>query len=402
MPNISPMSASLLPVTEDERYAQIDILRGGALLGVLLVNLLISFRVSLLHHLVDFHTHPGRANQAVDLLLGILVEEKAITLFSFLFGVSMAIHVERSRTRGERYLPVALRRLLGLLAIGAFHLVFIWNGDILMEYALAGCVTLPALWLPRRWGLGTALALLILTTLPVPLPLPHVDWVALRGHVEAATRVYASGGYREIFLFRQHETAVLFFPLLCGILPRTVGVMLLGQYVWRCGLLRSPQTHRALLRWVAGLGIPLGILVNISMAAMAYSHRSLGAFEEVVHLLSILPMSAGYVALLLLLLLRPPVRQALSGAGAVGRMALSCYLTQSVVLGFLFYGYGLGLFGRLGAAVTAPLGFALFGLQMAGSLRWLGRYQFGPVEWLWRSMTYRRLQPLRRPVEKTR
>ena len=245
------MRQSLTPEAAEARHVEVDTLRGAALCGVLLVNLLVAFRVSLLQHILEFHTHPGRLNQAVDLLLGVFVETKAVAIFSLLFGVSTAIHAERIGKRGQSYAKLAVRRLLVLLGIGAVHMVFIWNGDILVEYALAGLMVLPALWLPRQLGLGAALFLLFLPTLPLRLPLPAVDWSAVGEHVAVATRVYSRGGYLEIFSFRQLETWRFIGPLLCGILLRTMGLMLLGQFVWRRGILRAPQAHRRLLGWVA-------------------------------------------------------------------------------------------------------------------------------------------------------
>lgn len=382
--------------TPDDRYPAIDILRGAALFGVLLVNLLTAFRVPLLQHLADFHTHPGRANQIVDLACGVFLEEKAITIFSTLFGVGMAIQCERSRERGAGYAWLGLRRLLTLAVLGLLHSIFIWNGDILTLYALAGLLVLPALFLPERAGLAVAAVLLLLRALPLHLPLPQLPWEALRGHSAQATRIYAHGSYREILPFRLHETAVVFIPLLGQILPRTMGLMLLGQSLWRRGILREPERHRTLLRGVAGLGIPLGVLVNCGQAAAAYAEQSLAPWTGLLDALSTTPLALGYAAALLLLLQRPAVRRTLNAAESVGRMALSCYLSQSVILGLVFYGYGLGLFGRLGSAAAAPLGFLIYGLQMIGSRLWLRRYRFGPVEWLWRAATYGRLPPLRR------
>lgn len=382
----------------DDRHAEVDVLRGAALFGVLMVNLLTLFRVPLLQHLEEFHTHPGRLNRTVDLLVGLLLETKAIAIFSLLFGASMAIQAERVRRRGKSYLALALRRLAVLVCIGLCHLVFIWNGDILSEYAVAGLLTLPALYLPRRFALVAAAVFLVVSALPLPLPQP--DWPALRGHSEAAIRVYSTGSYAAIFRFRQLETARLIAPLLLLILPRTVGLMLLGQYAFRSGILRAPGAHHVLLRRVA-LVIPLALLLSLGEAAAAYAHLDLGRAAAPVALLTSVPLALGYAAALLLLLQRAPVRRALSGVAALGRLALSNYLTQSVVLGFVFYGYGgygLGLMGRLGAAAAAPLGLALYGLQVAASARWLRRYRLGPVEWLWRSLTYGRPQPLRRTV----
>src|SRR3954452_12327985 len=149
--NPTPVAvAQLQPVAPEERYRYLDVLRGAALFGVLLVNLVMAFRVSLFQHLVEFHSHPGRLNYLVDSFISAFVEFKALTVFSFLFGAGAAIQAERCAARGILEKDFLVRRYLLLLAIGAFHMFFIWNGDILVLYAICGLLLLGTLRLRAR------------------------------------------------------------------------------------------------------------------------------------------------------------------------------------------------------------------------------------------------------------
>jgi uncharacterized protein len=120
----------------------------------------------------------------------------------------------------------------------------------------------------------------------------------------------------------------------------------------------------------------------------------LGRMRNPALALSNVPLSLAYVAALLLFFAREPARERLAWLAPVGRMALSNYLAQSLVLGFVFYGYGLGLFGRLASAEALPIGLTLFAAQIVASAVWLRHFRFGPAEWLWRSATYGRWQPM--------
>jgi uncharacterized membrane protein YeiB len=144
----SAATADWRPVGRTERYAALDVLRGLALLGVLLVNLLNDFRVSLAEHLLAFHTHPGGLDRAADVFVAALLEFKAFTLFSLLFGVGLALFSERAVNHQVGAARFLLRRLLVLLGLGLCHMLLFWNGDILSLYAVCGLLLLPVLRLP--------------------------------------------------------------------------------------------------------------------------------------------------------------------------------------------------------------------------------------------------------------
>ncbi len=212
----------LQPVGETERYRPIDVLRGLALFGVLLINLLGDFRVSLVQHIMEFHTDTGRLNHLVDILSAAFVEFKALTLFSFLFGVGTAIQAERCAARGLPVYRFLLRRFAILLAVGLGHIVLLWNGDILILYAVCGFILIGALRLsPRALAVLGLAAILLPSFVSLGFGFPSMaDW---RTQAAAATRVYGQGSYLEIVAFRSSEISRLILPILWSVLSRTLG-----------------------------------------------------------------------------------------------------------------------------------------------------------------------------------
>ena len=398
--NSNEDSKTWRPVEAAERYTALDLLRGFALFGVLLINLLYFFRVSLFDHILHFHSHAGRVNHAVDLLATVLVEFKAFDLFALTFGIGVAIQGERAGLRGLRVEAFLVRRFLVLLGFGACHMLLVSNVDILTLYAVCGLVSILLLRLPAAVLAIAGLAAIYLPSVFSGLgSLPSE--AVLRAHVANATRIYSQGSFGAILEFRWRETLELIVPLLVSVAQRTFGLMLLGAAVWRAGVIREPQRFRPLL-WAIGLGAGIvGIVngtANVSRAAFGKAVHVIPAFTV---LGSDIPLAFAYASGLLLW--RRSARAATFTApiAAAGRMALTNYLMQSLVLALLFYGYGLGLFGRLDPATGALIGVAFYAGQLYFSKWWLKQYRFGPFEWLWRSLTYGRRQPMRLPLGAT-
>ena len=382
------------PSAPAERYPAIDILRGMALFGVLVVNILTLFRVPLLEHILRPRPDPGVPNRLVDLLAAGVLEFKAVTIFSFLFGVGIAIQTERAGAMHVGARAFLARRLAWLFVLGCCHLFLVWNGDILALYAVCGLLLLPFLGLPWQAQLGLGVVAMAAPGFPVSIP----TGPAARGLIEQARQVYGGAGYFAIQEFRWHESWTLIVPLLIAILPRTAGLMYWGLAAWRSGILREPQRHRGkLIAVLAGAGLSGAAITVNEVCARSFGRAFWPALQAASAAAPIL-LAAAYVSGLLLWL-NPRRAAALPGFAAVGRMALSNYLLQSVVLGFIFYGYGLGLFGHIGSAAAACIGIALYAAQLRFSLWWLRSFRFGPFEWLWRSLTYGRAQPFRRPPE---
>jgi uncharacterized protein len=376
-----------------QRLMSIDIMRGLALFGVLVVNLVTEFRVSIFAQFLAPPPEPGVADRAVLWFVHYCLELKAFALFSFLFGVGLAIQFDRLRGTG-RPLYWLTRRLLALLAFGLVHLLLIWNGDILTEYAVAGLVALPLLYASKRILLTIAIALLALyialPLLPVPLAWPDAAWIA--AHVEQANQVYRAGSWAQVTRFSWQELPSL-LPLHVYIFPRTLGLFALGVLAWRSSLLTRPATQKAAilrLAWVFGL---IGAATALADA--------FGLFP-VAGLLHLLPnmtpvcLALAFAAVVLYAVEFTPAEVPLRAFAAIGRMAFTNYIAQSVVFGLFFIGYGLGQFGSLRAAPVFALGVAVYVAQVQVSRAWLRHYRFGPIEWVWRTLMYGTRQAMRR------
>lgn len=382
------------PVGKQGRQAGLDIVRGVALLGVLLVNLLTFFRASLFEHILVPLPPSGAADQLVQLVLAAILEFRAFTLLSVLFGIGLAAQASRVGPEGGTDLRLLLRRLLILLGFGAAHMLLVANADILLLYAVCGLLALPALRAPPRVLLCLAVAVALPSFLPIwgpLLPLPD----AMRQQAAEATRVYAQGGFLEILRFRWSETLGFILPLLAIVLPRTAGLMLLGMAAWRGGWVDGGPRNAVRLRVVVAAAGAAGAAGSVALLLADRAGLPLPAPRGLLEAMAQLGVALALGAALLAW--RPGHRaQAVAALlAAMGRTALSNYLLQSAVLTLVFYGYGFGLFGRLSPAEALPIGLLLGVAQLLGSAAWLRRFRFGPAEWLWRSLVYGRRLPMR-------
>ena len=385
------------PITEAERCTALDAIRGLALLGVLLVNLNGDFRVSLPEHLLTFHTGPRWEDRVTDVAFAALLEFKAFALFSLLFGAGLAVFADRAAGRGVSPTRFLARRLIVLLTLGLGHLLAVWNGDILTLYAVCGLLMLPLRRLPAAaLAAAGAAAFALPYVIPWGLGWPTED--TLRGLAEEASRVYTTGGVGDVLGFHWRETQLLILPLLVSVLPRTWGLMAIGAAAWKAGVFRDPGGHRQLLWGVALVGGGVGGAATLLSVYAASTGRPPGLPPAFVEAASSAPLALAYAAGLLLALRSPAATRMATPFAAAGQMALTNYIAQSLILSVLFYGYGLGLYGRLGSLAAAGVGLAIYAGQVVCSWMWLLRYRFGLAEWVWRSLTYGRVQPMRRAV----
>jgi uncharacterized protein len=399
-PPVSIANASLQPVQPSERFSSLDLLRGFALFGVLLINLLDFFRVSLWDHVLRFHSDPGALNHAIDIFAAGVVEFKAFNLFAFTFGIGMAIQAERRQLRGANAELFLVRRFLVLLVIGAIHMTLIANVDILMLYAVCGLVLILLLRLPAVLLTFAGVAAIYLPTL-LPLGPSLPPQAELRHWAILAAQHYGHGSFADIAAFRWQETRSLIAPLLFETAQNTAGMMLLGIAAWRSGVIRAPGRFRMQL-WIFCVIAGLAGATNTVRDVLS---RATGNTFVLPHFIRVIgaeaPLALCYGALLLAMLGDPKRIPAWAARfAAAGQMALTNYLIQSLVLGFIFYGFGLGLFGRLAPAPAAAFAVAFYTAQLFFSQWWLARYRFGPCEWLWRSLTYGQRQPMRRNTKR--
>ena len=383
------------PISPAERINAIDVLRGLALLGVVAMNAVTIFRVSIFERFLFPKPPASPIDSAVETILMLAVDLKALALFSLLFGAGLAIQFERL-ARSERRNVLLIRRLVVLLAFGLIHLCLIWNGDILTEYALAGFIVLPFLFGPR-WLLAVAALASLGVYLAIQAFPPPGLWPgtpALGQDVAEAHRIYPTGGFLDVLAFRIREIPLI-ATLHVYIFPRTIGLFLLGAFAWRSGILRNPPLR--LLFAIAAACIGLGAALILAHAGGLIAGGSIagGRIRALAEPLGTILLALGYGAGIIGIANLRVGRTLLGWAAPLGRMAFTNYLAQSVILGWIFYGYGLGLFGRLGITSALAIALAVYFVQVPFSAWWLRHYRYGPVDWLWRTLMYGSAQPMR-------
>ncbi len=388
------------PLGANERIQEIDIIRGFALFGVLWLNL-----VAHGHNLVPEGTFDDLASARLDALIepiaSMFVSDKAMALFSLLFGYGFAMIIRRLETRGANAGRIFLRRTAILFAIGLVHVWLVWFGDILHVYALMGFV----LFLTRNWSdrslLVAGLFLALFSTGIVeavlqyrydePFPWwPTYDLAAERHFVALQGNDYAA--YVSELWWASWET-MWGMPFYIDYSTTALGRFMLGAWIFRQGWLQSTAEFRSdFRRWSVVLissGIALTLVtygIEQFSGALAYSFSPLPQ----------LVLALGYGAAIVALCQSERFRYAMQGVAAVGRTALTNYLMQSLMYIFVLFGFGFGLLNVLGATLCFVLAVSFFAIQVWASGWWVKRFCFGPVEWAWRSLTYGRRQPFRR------
>ncbi len=407
------ITENLAPIAATERIEAMDVLRGFALLGILLMNLE-GFVGPVMASATGLDPALTGMDRMVDLLVYVLVQGKFYTLFSLLFGMGFAVMSQRAEQAGRPFAGVYWRRGLVLLAFGLIHGVFIWAGDILVMYALCSFLLLAFRPLPYRWYVWLGLASYLVPVGMMSLMgvmgslLGGTDgWNAFVAEAAAKTHAlieservaYGSGTYAEATWQRLKSTGMALSNItMFGFIA--FGLFLLGAWFVRSGAMSRPNEFPRLfarLRWIA---LPLGLMAMSGSVALAptmdgvtFDLRTATAFA--LQMLANLLMCLGYVAWIMRALASPVWQRPLGWLAPAGRMALTHYLMQSLVCTWIFYGYGLGYFEQLPRAWHPAFALALFGVQVFLSRLWLSRFRFGPMEWLWRSATYLKPQPLR-------
>ncbi|MBM3262571.1 MAG: DUF418 domain-containing protein [candidate division Zixibacteria bacterium] len=407
------------PTAPAERMVELDTLRGFAVFGILVVNMAYFY-----NPFYPVPTHLEQGTDTIDRIVkwGLLffAAGKFYTLFSFLFGLGMALQMTRAQASGVPFITRYMRRLCILFLIGAAHIAFFWAGDILTAYAVLG---FPLLLFRNRSDRS------ILRWSVFFLILPVVISMALFGLIELAAKspetaaqieqdfassaasyaamytqslhVYASGTFVEIAAQRLEDIQYTSLRYLFnGNGPHIFASFLFGFLVGRWESFRMIAADIPRIRRLMGWSLAIGIVANlVYVVAETSSHptrpSAMGILKSASFAIGAPAFSCFYVVTILLLLRQQRWREHLAPLSAVGRMALSNYLMQSLICTTLFYGYGLGLYGMIGPAAGLSLCVAIWMLQTGVSLWWGKRFRFGPVEWLWRSLTYLKVQPIR-------
>ncbi len=379
-----------------------------ALFGILAANMRAFFAPLDVYGYIQVLFH-GRADMLAQGFVDAFIQGKFITIFSFLFGMGFAIQMTRAEARGVRFLGFYPRRLIALAVFGLIHGILIWGGDILLTYALSGAILL--LFRNRQqktllWWAGSLFSLPIVVSTTF-LILYHTrfrrGWMVPKPpdmkKIHDIVNIYAHGSVRQILAQNWVEWKAALPTQLFAIYA--VALFALGMWVWRAGIVQNLEQYRPILKRICAWCLPVGIVLNLYVATVfalvqpgvvsvwAWSAGML--FLPSAHILS-----AGYISGLALIFLNERRRRFLQPFAAVGRMALTDYLMQSVVFTLFFYHYTTGLYGRVGPAMGLGITVVFFAAQVMFSNWWLKSHRFGPMEWLWRGTTYGKFPPMRK------
>ncbi len=426
------------PIKPGERIAEMDILRGFALLGICVINLqnfLGPFEIS-----GDAPMFPAWYDRTAEFLINLFGSGKFNAMFSFLFGVGFAIQMERADRSKAPFASMYVRRLLALMVFGAAHLILLWDGDVLHIYAAIGLPLILFRTLKDRW-----LWFLVVLTLVGPIvwfgvmaaregkPTPEKKEAEARETYDLAVnslKVHGRGEYlippyMPLAVREEREKANDTTPI-----PATVKVtahstypavvslrlrdwlrsmrkgeavfwsilgttLLIGFIAGRRRIFQDIPGHLRFIKWttiisgVLGLGIAVVFATASLLAAGGMKGDNiLGLIAGLGYIFGRPLLCAFYMGAIILMAQTDRFRRLLAPLALVGRMPLTNYLMHSVVFSLLFYGYAVGWFYRVGPALSLVIAFALYAIQVVYSNWWMKRYRFGPMEWLWRTMTY--------------
>jgi uncharacterized protein len=408
--------ANAAPVSVKQRYIILDALRGFALLGIAIANFP---EFSLWSFLSDADT-AAMPTASVDRVLlfieNLLVNGKFYTLFSLLFGIGFSIIIGNAAKRGANGFRIFYRRMFLLFCIGLLHLFFLWSGDILALYAFLGMI-LPLFRNCSNRTLLTWAGFLLL--LPIAC-----DAIVEAFHLEPSAWFYDKMWYYcgvygiseeryGYWLQEQTTYAGMFQFLVQGAYERmtefidgnrfakVLGLFVLGFYIGRNRLYARLEEIRPLLRRIFHVGLFVGLPLSFVFAYSCVNHHPWGlTAHSALYAFSVFPLAFGYVAAIALAHLRWGETSIARFFAAPGRMALSCYIGQTLFGILIFYGVGFGLGAHMGLIWVLFITLGVYLIEACFAHLWFRYFQFGPLEWVWRMLTYGKYLELRIPLDK--
>lgn len=401
------------PTPSSDRIESLDALRGFALLMILIANMPGFY--SPLYYLSGAAAQlpSSRTDRIVETLIYTLVQNESVALFSFLFGLGFALQFLRAQSNGISFALQYVRRLLALILIGLIHAYLIWMGDIVALYGVLGFVlllfrnvNLKAIlflalvlyfWPQVRWEaslLRNSSGAALVTDTSTPDSAQEKVQEEARRQFKNSMHAYGHGTWLEITAQRARDYS---FYIKHNQTMTVLPLFLLGLYAGRRGLFSNISRHLPRFRFVAtwSFAAAFSSVVLLRILYLEGLPDSARLLRPVFYAMQHTALLIFYVSSVVVLQQSPRFRRWMTPLAAAGRLALSNYLLQSVICTLIFYSYGLALYGRVGVRTGLLIAFAVFALQVFLSVLWLRRFLLGPVEWLWRSVTYGSLQAIR-------
>jgi len=400
----STVSHTAIPIKSSERHVILDVLRGLALSGIALANFPEFSLYSFLPAEAADAMPTAGIDRVVRYLQYIFIDGKFYTIFSLLFGIGFSIIIANAMKRGANGFRIFYRRMFVLLLMGFLHLMFLWSGDILMLYALLGML------LPLFRGASNKVLLRwAFALLAIPVAVDFV--VELSGIYPSAPVVelqqfycdkygITDGNFAYWLRDAEHYGGTFEF-LIQGALVRVqefidgnryfkvMGLFLLGFYIGRNRLYADLNSRKPQLKHIVRYGFIVGLPLSLLYAWSAMNDRPWGlGIHAVLYFVSVFPLGFAYVAATCLCYFNHPQWKVFRFCAMPGRMALTNYIGQSVFGMLLFYGIGFGLGAGVGLVYVVLIAAGVWIAQALFSGIWLRYFQFGPLEWIWRMLTY--------------
>ncbi len=405
------------------RYESLDAIRGVAVMGILAMNI-VAFALPFSAYVNPLAGGPiGHLDLATWFFNFVFIDSKMRGLFSMLFGASTLLVIQSAGASGRSAAGAHYSRMVWLAIFGLIHFYFIWFGDILFLYAICGLLLFMFRNLSIRvlliWagaflvvGIGFLAFGWLMFTLEEAGKLPveaaaqmQGDLAQLNADMGPNAATYANevtlhlGSYGGIVAEKLGERLSEPFVSAMMFLWETMGLMLIGMALFKSRMLTGEWDAARYRKWaLSGFLIGIPPLVGLAWYQYASGFSAISTFGASLSL-SVpfdIAMTVGWAALIMLLIKTAASDSVRMRLAATGRMAFTNYLVTSIVMTSIFYGYGLGLFGSVGRTALYLFCFGMWAAMLLWSKPWLARFQYGPLEWLWRSLSRRQLQPMRK------
>jgi len=410
MPAAEPVTE---PVPEKERIVSIDVLRGFALLGILPMNIQYFSMISAAYMNPTMYGDLHGANLWIWVLSHVLADEKFMAIFSMLFGAGILLMTSRIEAAGMRSAPLHYRRMGWLTLFGLAHAYLLWSGDILFTYGMCGMVVYPCRkWKPRQLLIAGLLTLAVAPAILTGEGIWSRHWTAKQVQT-ASEQLWAPtpamvaneiaayrGSWTQQMRVRAEDSAQMlsvYFVLFT--FWRAAGLMLVGMALFQWGVfrarLRRPD-YWTMVFAAACVGIPLTLYGTVRDFAAGWEFRYSFFYGLQFNYWASLLVCMGWVGAVMLACQSARLIPVTRRLAAVGRMAFTNYILQTLICTTLFYGHGFGLFGKVERLGQLAIVLMIWGVQLILSPIWLRHFSFGPLEWMWRSLTYWTWEPFTR------
>lgn len=397
-----------------------DVLRGFAIFGILIANLTVG---GLGGGFNKVETSPFLLpdfDKQLSFFYTMFIDGKFYSIFSLLFGWGIALQIQRGIAKDIDPMPTIRRRLLFMLLLGLVH-ILIWTGDIVLFYAMLGFLLLPFRKFTDKTLLITGATLILL---PIVLYAAKMQWAWINAPStflkdigikidEKLLGITGDATYNEWVkkagwwdILQSNVSGIFWrfnYLFFVSRIPKVFGMFLIGFVVGRSNFYKNIAQHKKTVYWVIGLGLLIGLPANYFLAYYEnnfggdyYQLKLNGFYQTIAYAFGVVPLALAYVGLFMLCFQTALGKKIMSITAPVGKMAFSNYMTHSLVCNFVFLGAGLGYGGQLGTFYLTVFGIALFISQIIISKIWLRYFNFGPVEWVWRSLTYGKMQPMKK------